>query len=361
MAELDPFNTTLGDLCTAALQDCGRLGIGQTAQAEDMTKAWARCQWMLQGWERKRWFVYHLVTYSVVSTGATSYTFGPGGQFNTNVVVAYELTGLALIQGPSAGAIGGYNYVVNDTITLTATPPGSSPTADLIVTVTAVDGSGAVTAAEITSGGIYPTPLPITWSQASTSGIGSNAYFGYGTWELSTTTVTGNGPTARPAKMESAFLRQLQNPAGNQVDYPLTILQSMEDYNNIALKSMVSFPEYAFLDSAWSLSTLYAWPVPQASIYGLYITVREQLPCQFLTLATAVNLPFEYYEAIVANLALNLRTPFSIPSFPGDMLPARAKGTLATLRGPNTQIARLQMPAEVMRDELYNIFSDRRY
>lgn len=355
MSELNPFNTTLGDLCTAALQESGRLGIGQTALPEDMNKAWSRCQWMLQGWEQKRWFVYHLVTYSFLADGNQSFTVGPGGQVNTNTFAAWQLASLA----PATGG-GGFNYVVGDSITLTATPPSGTPTAALVVRVTGVT-AGAVTAVSITSGGIYPGPLPNLWTQASTSGIGSNASFAFATWSLSATTVTTNVASVRPAKLESAFLRQIQNPVGNQVDYPLTILQSMEDYNNIALKSMVSFPYYAFLDSAWPLSNFYAYPVPQSGIYSVNFSVRAQLPCQFLTLASPVNLPFEYYQAILYNLALVLRITFSIPSFPGDPLPGVAKGTLATLRGPNTQIARLQMPAELMRDGLYNIFSDRGY
>lgn len=353
MSELDPFNTTIGDLCTAALQESGRLGIGQTAQAEDMNKAWSRCQWMLQGWERKRWLVYHLVTYSFTANGEQSFTVGPGGQVNTNTVVGWQLESLA----PSGG---GFGYVVNDTITLTATPPSGTSPASLIVTVTGVS-AGAVTAVSVTSGGIYPGPLPTVWTQASTSGTGSNASFAYGVWALSATTITNRASTVRPAKLESAFLRQIQNPVGNQVDYPLTILESMEDYNNIALKSMVSFPCWVFLDSAWPLANLFAWPVPQTGIYSINFTVREQLPCQFLTLATAVNLPFEYYQTILYNLALMLRITFSIPSFSGDPLPGAAKASLATLRGPNTQIARLSMPAELMRDGLYNIFSDRNY
>lgn len=360
MSELDPFNTSLGDLCTAALQDSGRLGVGQTAMAEDMIKAWSRCQWMLQGWERKRWLVYHLVTYSFVANGAESFTVGPGGQVNTNTVAAWQLGSLAPVASPGAGQVGGFGYVVNDTITLATTPPsGTSPTS-LIVTVTAVN-AGAVTAVTIVSGGIYSGPLPSVWTQASTSGTGSNISLGYATWSLSSSTVTKTTSSVRPGKLESAFLRQIQNPAGNQVDYPLLILESMEDYNNIALKSMMSFPEYAFLDSAWPLANFFAWPVPQAGIYSVNFSIREQLPCQFLTLSTTVNLPFEYYQAIVTNLALLLRITFSIPTFAGDPLPGAAKASLATVRGPNTQIARLQMPPEVMRDGLYNIFSDRRY
>lgn len=354
MSELDPFNTTIGDLCTAALQDCGRLGVGQVAQAEDMNKAWSRCQWMLQGWERKRWLVYHLVTYSFVANGQESFTVGPGGQVNTNTVAAWELDSIGV-------ADGGFNYAVNDTITLVATPPSGTPVAPLVLTVTAVD-AGAITSVDITSGGPYPGPLPNYWTQASTSGTGSNASFSTGVWSLSTSTVTNPAAASvRPGKLESAFLRQIQNPAGNQVDYPLTILESMEDYNNIALKSMVSFPFYAFLDSAWPLANFYAWPVPQANIYSVNFSIREQLPVKFMTLASAVNLPFEYYQAIQLNLAVLLRGTFSIPSFPGDPLAGMAKAALATVRGPNTQIARLQMPSEVMRDGLYNIFSDRRY
>lgn len=354
MSELDPFNTTLGDLCTAAMQDSGRLGVGQIAQAEDMAKAWARCQWMLQSWERKRWLVYHLVTYSVVATGQQSYTFGPGGAINTNAVVAWQLGSLA----PTGG---GFNYAVDDTIVLTATPPSGAPPAPLVVQVTEVDG-GAVTGVVIVSGGLYPGPLPNYWTQASTSGIGSNVSFSYPTWSLSTSTVTQARGSVRPAKLESAFVRQIQNPVGNQVDYPMEILQSMEDYNRIALKTMVSFPNgYVFLDSAWPLANLYTYPVAQANIYSLNVTVREQLPVQFLTLATAVNLPFEYYQAIELNLAMLLRATFGIPSFPGDPLPGLAKGSLAMLRGPNTQIARLQMPGEIMRDGIYNIFSDSTY
>lgn len=353
MSELLPGNTTVGDICTAALQECGRLGIGQIAQAEDISKAWARLQWMLQEWERKRWLVYHLVTYTIVSTGQTSYTFGPGGEINTNAVAAWDLASLGVLDG-------GFNYAVADTITLTATPPSGEPTADLVVTVTAETG-GVITAVEVTSGGTYPGPLPNIWTQASTSGAGSNVSLGYPVWGLSTSTVTKPGGSVRPPKLESAFLRQIQISQPNQVDYPLQIMQSMEDYNRIALKQLQSFPGSVFLDSAWPLANLFCYPVPQASIYSLNLTVMEQMPSAFATAATALNLPFEYYSAMVSNLAMRLRGLYGISSFPGDPLPGMARNALNVLRGPNTQIARLQVPAQLTRPGIYNIFSDRNY
>lgn len=260
--ELDPQNTTVADLCEAALRECGAFGQGQTPTKMDLNKAWARLQWMLQQWERKRWLVYHLVNLAKVSTGAVSYTVGPNGDFDT--------------------------------------------------------GAGSV----------------------------------------------------RPAKLESAFVRQLQQPGvgssgstePNNVDYTLEILQSREDYDKITLKTLQAGPgEAVFLDSAWPFASLYVWPVPQATIYEIHISIREQLPVAFATANSSFVLPFEYYAAILYNLALRLRIPYQISSYPGDMLPGMAKDSLNVLRGPNTQIAKLRMPATIRRRGLYNIFSDRPY
>lgn len=253
MTSLNPAATTCGDICTDALRECGAVGVGQAPLAADISDAWARLQWMLQQWERKRWLVYHLVTLSKVSTGALAYTVGPGGDFDT--------------------------------------------------------GAG----------------------------------------------------TVRPARLESAFLRQIQTAPPNQIDYPLELIQSREDYNRIALKSMVSFPGMIFLDTDWPLGNLFVWPVPNSSIYQIHITVMAQLPARFATLATAISLPYEYYYAMMTNLALRLRPKYRIPTFPGDPLPGAARDALNVLRGANVQIARLVMPAGLAGGSRYNIFSDRFY
>lgn len=170
---------------------------------------------------------------------------------------------------------------------------------------------------------------------------------------------TGAG-TIRPDKIESAFLRQLTQSQPNQVDYPLEILQAKEDYNKIALKTLASFPTCVFYDPQWPLGQLYAWPVPQASIYGLYVTVKTPMPYRFATLATVFVIPYEYYNAIIMNLAIRLRARYTIPSFAGDPLPGLAKDSLNAIRGGNTAIARLSV-AHLSRGGLYNIYSDRFY
>lgn len=74
--------TTALDLISLALKQCGALGVGQTAAAEDTTDALRLLNMMLSQWQRKRWSIYHLVDLSKVSTGASSYTVGTGGDFN---------------------------------------------------------------------------------------------------------------------------------------------------------------------------------------------------------------------------------------------------------------------------------------
>lgn len=167
--------------------------------------------------------------------------------------------------------------------------------------------------------------------------------------------------SARPDKIESAFLRQVTQSQPNWIDYPLQLLHSMEDYNKIALKGLVSFPGWIFYDPAWPLGNLFPWPVAQANIYALGICVKEQLPVSFPTLATKLALPFEYYGAILYNLALRLRSTYAIPTFPGDQLMGQAKNSLAVLRGSNSAIAALSIPGDLNRPGIYNIFSDRSY
>lgn len=74
--------TTPNDIIDQALKKSGVLGIGQTASAEDTNDAFLDLNDMLAQWQRKRWLIWHLVDYSIVSTGANSYTIGPGGDIN---------------------------------------------------------------------------------------------------------------------------------------------------------------------------------------------------------------------------------------------------------------------------------------
>lgn len=166
----------------------------------------------------------------------------------------------------------------------------------------------------------------------------------------------GDFNVARPDRIEAAFLRQTVPAQPSAIDYPLRLLEAREDYNRIALKTMESFPQWVFYDAAFPAGILYPWPVPQASIYEIHITLKEQL-LQFTSPTQVINLPPEYIEALWTNLALRLAPLYQATINPA--IPALATASLAVVRGANAQVPRLRMPTDLTRaGGIYNIFSD---
>lgn len=163
--------------------------------------------------------------------------------------------------------------------------------------------------------------------------------------------------TQRPFQIEAAFARQTVNTAPNEIDYPLKLIPARETYNQIALKSLNSFPTWLYYDAAFPQGVLYPWPVP-SNIYALHVTVMMVL-AQFADLVTEINLPPEYEEAIMWNLAGRLRPVYG--KQPDPTVTALARASLGTLRSANAQIPLAQMPTGLVRPGLYNIFSDQVY
>lgn len=165
--------------------------------------------------------------------------------------------------------------------------------------------------------------------------------------------------TPRPDRLEFAFFRQMVSSQPNNVDYPLHILESREDYNLIALKGLTSFPGAIFYDSAFPWGYVYPWPIPQSGLYEIHLTLKGQLS-QFASYVQSLNLPPEYVETIWTNLALRLAA-----IYPGSVVTPETKGlasaSLQTVQGANLQIPLLRMPAGLGRGLKYNVFSDRRY
>ncbi|PYE21335.1 hypothetical protein C7410_115178 [Paraburkholderia silvatlantica] len=77
-----PMPKTPGDIITLALKTANVVGVGQTAAPEDMNDSFNLLNMLLAQLQRRRYFVYQLVTTSKQATGAQSYTVGPGGDFN---------------------------------------------------------------------------------------------------------------------------------------------------------------------------------------------------------------------------------------------------------------------------------------
>lgn len=78
------INTT-GDLIQAVLLSSGILGIGQSAQPADMSTGLDLLRELIAQWQKKRWLVFVEQTVSVAaSTGAQTYSIGPGCDFDVN-------------------------------------------------------------------------------------------------------------------------------------------------------------------------------------------------------------------------------------------------------------------------------------
>jgi hypothetical protein len=165
----------------------------------------------------------------------------------------------------------------------------------------------------------------------------------------------------RVDRLEWAFYRQFaQNAPGQQfVDFPLRILQSREDYAQIPLKELTSWPLAVFFDSGNPTGTLYPVPIPTVLTDSIHIGLKEHLS-QFVALIQPINLPDEYVEAIWTNLAIRVAA-----IFPGTQItPAiegLAKASISTVQTANTQIPTMNLVPGLTRPPLFNIFSYQRY
>src|SRR3954469_6068785 len=152
---------------------------------------------------------------------------------------------------------------------------------------------------------------------------------------------TGDFAIARPDRLDAAYVRLLSS-APLSVDYPLTIIESREDWSLITVKTLPSFPVAVFYDSAWPTGVLHVWPVPIASIYEIHIVTKTTLP-SYTGLTDPINLPPEYTDALIYSLAVRLCMNYGMdprPSLVGAMRVA-----LNTLRMANVQVSGLGMPA----------------
>lgn len=168
----------------------------------------------------------------------------------------------------------------------------------------------------------------------------------------------GNFNCPRPTKLMSAFIRLSPGtsgqPSAQSVDYPLEIVQARENYNDIAVKGIGTFPLYAFYDATYPLGNVYFWPIP-ASTFELHIAVMDQLT-SLPTLKTALNLSPEYQDAILYSLAQRLRVIYQMP--PDERLDELAAECLQTIRNANMQVPRLRLPDNLRSSGRYNIYSD---
>jgi len=171
----------------------------------------------------------------------------------------------------------------------------------------------------------------------------------------------GDIDTARPNSIESAFMRQAVQSQPAQIDYPLRLITSYEEYSQLTLKNMQAGPSwFLFYDSGYPLGKLYPWPLAGGSAGGsgpfeLHVQVKNEL-VTVGALNADILLPPEYELALYATGMQMTRSAYRLP--PDQMINTLAKNALNTLRSSNFQVPNLSMPSAVQGRGGYNIFSD---
>jgi len=166
--------------------------------------------------------------------------------------------------------------------------------------------------------------------------------------------IGGDFSIPRPDKISAAYVQLTSQTAPNQVDYPLTIITAREDYDRIAVKQQGSMPTALFYDSAYPLGSVFPWSVPDNQ-YSLFITTFAQLQ-QFGTVADVIDMPPQYEEAIMWNLAGRLRPMYGLE--PEATITALARASINTLATSNAQIPTMTIDPTLTNRGKYNVYSD---
>jgi len=156
----------------------------------------------------------------------------------------------------------------------------------------------------------------------------------------------------RPANVQSCYLR-LQTGSGPNsypVDTPMRILGSRQEYDQISLKNLQSWPSLIYYDPIVPVANLYVWPIPVQTNFALYIAWQQAIDlaaegAQTVDLETIV--PAETQMALMYHLAVLTGVNYKLPK--DEDLEAAARGALNVMRQTNYAMQPLKMPAGLVR------------
>jgi len=275
----------VSDLIGMALEQLG-VGVGgQNSDPQGLASGVMHLNMMLAQWQRRRWLVPNLVDSAVASNGMSIYRVGPGGDIDIPVRPAQiEAAYARLVDSPSFLPATGGDFA-------------------------SVDFNGT----DFFEGGNGVDPELTVAAQFDSD---------FRDDQFSTQASYGAAPLP--------------------IDYALSPISSYEDYAGLGLKGLRTWPQYYFYNQAFPLGELRPWPIPQAGQWELHIVYKAPLPSN-LTAESAINLPPEYWDAIMWALAARLAPSYG--QQPNPVIVSQAKAALATLRAANTQVPTLGMPS----------------
>jgi hypothetical protein len=150
-----------------------------------------------------------------------------------------------------------------------------------------------------------------------------------------------------PASVDAAFWRF------NNVDYPVSVLESFEDYENITLKTLASaVPTAIYFQRNYPTGTLYVWPQPSAGTLNLVL--RDVLPT-YTNATSDISVPDEYALAMRFSLAELLLTTFGMP--PRADISALASRARKVMKRNNLSIPMMGQPQGPLSNGRFSIYT----
>lgn len=167
------------------------------------------------------------------------------------------------------------------------------------------------------------------------------------TGALSYTVGTGaDVDMTRPARIDGIYWR-----LGTQ-DYPITLLDTFEQYEAIGQKTQAGEPGCAFYLPSYPTGTLYLYPQPSTG--SVHLVTQVTLPASN-ALADTLTLPPEYVLPVRANLTVLLAGTYGAPVRPA--VAAMAVNGLRLLKRNNLRIQPLGMPGAIPMRSRSNIIA----
>jgi len=175
-------------------------------------------------------------------------------------------------------------------------------------------------------------------------------------WKLSEQIIPSTGAqtyplTDCPARLDSAYARLLTGQQmatvynAGPVDFPLYLIDSMEEYNDIGLKQLTTFPAAIWYQRDFPDGTIYPWPIPPAGQFDLHVFWRQALPT-YKELTDPLGLPPIYRRALRYEMAALLALNFGLPANPGHA--AALSGTKAAIKAANAHVAQAKIPGALV-------------
>jgi hypothetical protein len=175
-------------------------------------------------------------------------------------------------------------------------------------------------------------------------------------WRLTEQIIPSTGAQSyampdRPPRLDSAYARLLTGQQvatvynAGPVDFPLYLIDSMDEYNEISLKQLSTFPAAVWYSPDYPTSSLWFWPIPPAGQFDLHVFYRAGLPT-YTALTDPLGLPPEYVAAARYELAVKLQMEYGLPARPDHV--ATLMGIKAGIRAANAHVAQLKVPGPLV-------------